>query len=65
MSGLIVFLIILAFVLVGAFEIWMFVHAILNKHLETVHKLLWLVLMLLIHPFAAIVYYFMEYKKQV
>ncbi len=52
-------LLIVFFVLsILAFEIWMFVDAIRNPHMELTEKTLWLVGMFLIHPFVAIVYYF-------
>jgi hypothetical protein len=54
-------LVILAFLF---FEIAMFVSTILNKSLSTTKKLLWLIGMLLIHPFVAIAYYFICYRKR-
>lgn len=57
-----VFYLILALIL--AFEIWMFIEAIRNPHLTDTQKLLWCLGMLLIHPFVAIFYYFLEYSKR-
>jgi hypothetical protein len=59
--GLIVIVILLA---IFAFEIAMLVSAIVNKHISTTAKVLWIVGMLLLHPFVAIAYYFTAYKKQ-
>ncbi len=50
-------------ILVAVFEIYMFIHVIQNKSLTTNRKLLWVIGMILIHPFVAIVYYFTDYKK--
>lgn len=63
MSGLLVLIIIILALAIAAFEIWMFVHAIINKRLAVTNKILWIVFMLLIHPFVAIAYYFIEYNK--
>lgn len=46
-----------------AFEIAMFISMIRNKRLSQNEKALWIVGALLIHPFVAIAYYFVEYKK--
>ena len=53
-------LIVLALVL--AFEIWMFVDAIRNPNISNDRKLLWLVGMLLLHPFVAIIYFFTDHN---
>ena len=54
-------------VLIGAailfFEIMMIVSAVTNKAIEDNTRILWVVGMLLIHPFVAIAYYFTDYKK--
>jgi hypothetical protein len=47
-----------------AFEIWMFVDAIQNKHISTDRKILWCVGMALLHPFVAIAYYFTDHKTR-
>jgi hypothetical protein len=52
---------ILAAILV--FEVWMFISAIQNTAITQEVKLLWLIGMLLIHPFVAIIYYFTDYRK--
>jgi hypothetical protein len=46
-----------------AFEITMFVSVILNRVISGSTKALWIIGMLLIHPFVAIGYYFTDYKK--
>lgn len=52
----------LLFVLLGllvlAFEVWMFVDAIRNPRLSDNEKLLWCLGIIFIHPFVAIIYYF-------
>jgi hypothetical protein len=58
--GLIFIIVILA---IFAFEVWMFINAILNKKITDTAKVLWVIGMLLIHPFVAIAYYFTDYKK--
>jgi hypothetical protein len=47
-----------------AFEVWMFVDAIMNDRLDDTQKLLWCVGMVLIHPFVAIAYYVVVYTKR-
>jgi hypothetical protein len=49
-------------IVVFAFEVCMFVHAIKNDRLENNRKILWLIGMLFIHPFVAIAYYFTDYR---
>ena len=59
-------LVIIIFVVLVAilvFEIMMFVSALLNKRISDTRKLLWVFGMILIHPFVAIGYYFIDYKK--
>jgi hypothetical protein len=46
-----------------AFEVMMFIHAIRNRRLTSSSRALWIVGMLLIHPFVAIAYYFAEYRR--
>jgi hypothetical protein len=58
--GLIFIIVILA---IFAFEVWMFINVILNKRITDKAKILWVIGMLLIHPFVAIAYYFTDYKK--
>ncbi|HEY4963597.1 MAG TPA: hypothetical protein VIH90_02775 [Candidatus Saccharimonadales bacterium] len=63
--GLILLLLVaLGLALILIFETWMAVSAILNDKLKTETKLLWVLGMLLLHPFIAIWYYFAEYRKQ-
>ena len=47
-------------VLILAFEVWMFVDVIRNDQIAQERKLLWLIGMVLIHPFVAIAYYFTD-----
>ncbi len=47
------------------FEVKMFVSTVLNRNISDARKILWVVGMLLIHPFVAIGYYFTDYKKTV
>jgi heme/copper-type cytochrome/quinol oxidase subunit 4 len=57
----------LILIVVLAFEIWMLVDVIKNRHVPTKHKVWWIVGMLLIHPIVAIVYFFvsrLHYNKQ-
>ncbi|HUA13119.1 MAG TPA: hypothetical protein VL989_01305 [Candidatus Sulfotelmatobacter sp.] len=56
----IIFVVLLLF----AFEIWMIVDAALNKKISDKAKVWWIVGMLIIHPFVAIVYFFTDHKKR-
>lgn len=56
-------IVILILLLILAFEIWMLISAITNKQITDTVKILWIVGMVLIHPIAAIVYYFTDYQK--
>ena len=55
-------------VLLFAFEFWMFVDVITNKKVPSQHKVLWVIGMLLLHPFVAIAYFYLSrsgyYKKR-
>lgn len=55
--------VLLLVLLILAFEVWMIVDAIRNQALSDNEKLLWLLGMVFIHPFVAIAYYFMVYRK--
>ncbi len=59
------FSLVVLLVLLGilAFEIAMFVSAIRNPNITSNVRMLWIVGMLLLHPFVAIWYYFTDYKK--
>ena len=46
-----------------AFEVWMIVNAIQNKHITDTARILWVIGMLTIHPVIAIVYFFTDYQK--
>ncbi|HET9098337.1 MAG TPA: hypothetical protein VFN51_01850 [Candidatus Saccharimonadales bacterium] len=48
--------------LIAVFEIWMLVDVITNKLITSERKVLWIIGMLLIHPFVAIIYYFTDHK---
>ena len=60
--------ILFAAVLVGigllVFEIWMFLDALRNPRLSDTERLIWCAAMLLIHPFAALAYYFLDSAKR-
>lgn len=45
------------------FELVMLINVIGNNYISGSTKLLWILGMLLIHPFIAIAYYFTDYKK--
>lgn len=53
----------LVILLVLVFEVWMFVHVIQNHAITTNVKVLWLLGMLILHPFVAIAYFFTDYQK--
>lgn len=57
----VIVLVILALIFV--FEVWMLVSALVNKVISNTAKALWILGMILIHPFVAIAYYFTDYKK--
>ncbi|HEX3568820.1 MAG TPA: hypothetical protein VHT70_04055 [Candidatus Saccharimonadales bacterium] len=47
-----------------AFEIWMIVDTATNKKLSDKAKAWWIVGMLLVHPFVAIIYFFTDHRKR-
>jgi uncharacterized membrane protein YoaK (UPF0700 family) len=55
-------IVIVAVLAVLAFELVMFIHALLNKYISDKRKLLWLIGMILLHPFVAIAYLFTDYR---
>lgn len=55
--------IILVALLVLAFEIWMITDVITNKKISDKAKIWWVIGMLIIHPFVAIVYFFTDHRK--
>lgn len=63
-SAGIVIAIVLVLLFILLFEIWMFVAAILNPHISNERRILWLVGMLLVHPFVAIAYYFTDHQRR-
>lgn len=50
--------------LIFVFEVWMFIALLRNERLSIEYKLLWGFGMLIFHPFVAIAYYFLEYRKR-
>jgi len=56
-------LVIIILLAIFIFEVAMFVSVILNKAITDNAKILWVIGMLLIHPFVAIAYYFTDYQK--
>jgi hypothetical protein len=62
-SSITLVVVILLGLAVLTFEVWMFVNVIVNKNIDTTRKILWIIGMLLIHPFVAIGYYFTDYKR--
>lgn len=61
--GAAAFALVIIFILL-AFEIWMFVDVIQNKKLSHEERAIWIVGMLLIHPFVAIFYYFLRSQNK-
>jgi hypothetical protein len=51
------------FIAIFVFELMMLIDAIKNPRLTTNNRILWIVGMLLVHPFVAIVYYFVERRN--
>ena len=49
--------------LIAAFEVWMLIDVAINKKLSDKAKVWWIIGMVLVHPFVAIVYYFTDRKK--
>jgi hypothetical protein len=49
--------------IVFIFEIFMIVSAITNDRIDDTRKILWVIGMLIVHPFIAIAYFFTDYKK--
>jgi len=50
--------------LIFAFEIWMIADAAINKEITDKAKAWWIIGMLIIHPFVAIVYFFTDHRKR-
>lgn len=63
LAGSLSFILIFVLVAIFAFEIAMLVHVIRNKNIADNVRILWIVGMLLIHPFVAVAYYFTDYNK--
>jgi hypothetical protein len=55
--------VLLVILIILAFELWMFISALQNRSISNEIRLLWLIGMLLLHPFVAIAYYFTDHKK--
>jgi hypothetical protein len=51
-------------ILIFAFEIWMIADAAINKEITDKAKAWWIIGMLIIHPFVAIVYFFTDHRKR-
>jgi hypothetical protein len=49
--------------LIFIFEVVMFINAIRNKNISSTAKVLWIIGMLIFHPFVAIAYFFTDYKN--
>lgn len=58
-------LVILALLVVLAFELWMLIDVLTYRKVPKQHKLWWVLGMFVIHPFVAIVYFFVRpaYKR--
>jgi len=64
MFGFIGFLIIGPFILLASiFWIWMLIHAITNKGLSDVEKILWVLVILFLHFLGALIYFFVGRPK--
>jgi hypothetical protein len=50
--------------LIAVFEVWMIVDAALNKKISDKAKIWWIIGMVIIHPFVAIVYFFTDHRKR-
>jgi hypothetical protein len=55
-------LLILLLLAIVIFEVWMFVSVINNKYISDLTKILWMVGMLVLHPFIAVAYYVTDNK---
>jgi hypothetical protein len=51
-------------ILIFAFEIWMIIDAAINKRITDKARAWWIIGMLIIHPFVAIVYFFTDHRKR-
>jgi len=56
-----VFSVVAAVILI--FELLMLIHVIRNQFIPTNKKAIWIIGMLLLHPFIAIWYYFSDYRR--
>lgn len=56
-------ILILVVILVAAFELWMLVDVALNKNIDDKTKAWWIIGMILVHPFVALVYLFTDRRK--
>jgi hypothetical protein len=57
-------IIIVIALLILVFEVWMIVDTALNKKISDKAKAWWIVGMIIIHPFVAIVYFFTDHRKR-
>ncbi len=62
-TGMMSVIVILVLAAVLVFEITMFISVIRNTHIPDNTRILWIIGMLLFHPFIAIAYYFTDYTK--
>ena len=49
--------------LILVFEVWMFVSVIFNPKITRNRRLLWIIGMIILHPFVAIIYFITDYQK--
>jgi hypothetical protein len=64
LAGGLLLLVIFAGLFVLVFEILMFISAVTNTAISNETRILWLVGMVLLHPFVAIAYYFTDHQKR-
>ena len=63
LTGIAAVIVILFLLLIFIFEVAMFINVLRNKNIVPDTKVLWLIGMVLIHPFVAIAYYFTDRTK--
>jgi len=56
-------IIVVAALLIAAFEVWMIIDVAINKKINDKAKVWWIIGMVIIHPFVAIVYFFTDRRK--
>jgi hypothetical protein len=65
LSAAVVILLLAGIAVVIWFEIAMLIHVIKNPAIDDSRRIVWVVAMLFLHPFAAIIYYFTDRQLQV